>query len=62
MEVSAGTGHGLIDARIQRAGVERKVRLTVPRFVSAGHLLQRSDFVATVPEQLARHLATPFGA
>lgn len=58
--VSAGTGHGLIDARIQRAGVERKVRLTVPHFVSVGHLLQRSDLVATVPEQLARHLATPF--
>lgn len=58
--VSAGTGHGQIDARIQRAGIDRKVRLTVPHFVSVGHLLQRSDLVATVPEQLARHLAAPF--
>ena len=58
--VSAGTGHGHIDTLIQRAGVERRVRLTVPHFVSVGHLLQGSDLLATVPEQLARHLAAPF--
>lgn len=59
--VSAGTGHGKVDELIRRAGVERCVRLTVPHFVSLGHILARTDLVATVPERLAQSLAEPFG-
>ncbi len=59
--VSAGTGHGKVDDLIRRAGVERTVRLTVPHFVSVGHILKRSDMVATVTERLAESLAEPFG-
>jgi DNA-binding transcriptional LysR family regulator len=58
--VSAGTGHGKVDDLIRRAGVERDVRLTVPHFVSVGHILRRSDMVATVTERLAESLAEPF--
>ena len=59
--VSAGTGHGKVDDLIRRAGIERRMRLTVPHFVSVGHILQRSDMVATVTERLAQRLAAPFG-
>jgi DNA-binding transcriptional LysR family regulator len=59
--VSAGTGHGKVDELIRRAGVERKMRLTVPHFVSVGHILGRTDMVATVTERLAESLAGPFG-
>ena len=59
--VSAGTGHGRVDDLIRRAGIEREVRLTVPHFVSVGHILQRTDMVATVTERLAERLAAPFG-
>lgn len=58
--VSAGTGHGKVDELVRRAGVERKVRLSVPHFVSVGHILRRSDMVATVTERLAQSLAEPF--
>lgn len=58
--VSAGTGHGKVDDLIRRAGVERSVRLTVPHFVSVGHILRRSDMVATVTERLAESLVEPF--
>jgi DNA-binding transcriptional LysR family regulator len=58
--VSAGTGHGKADDLIRRAGVERTVRLTIPHFVSVGHLLRRTDMVATVTERLAESLAEPF--
>lgn len=58
--VSAGTGHGKVDELIRRAGVDRTVRLTVPHFVSLGHILHRSDMVATVTERLADSLAGPF--
>jgi DNA-binding transcriptional LysR family regulator len=58
--VSAGTGHGKVDDLIRRAGVERTVRLTIPHYVSVGHLLQRSDMLATVTERLAESLVEPF--
>jgi DNA-binding transcriptional LysR family regulator len=50
--VSAGTGHGKVDDLIRRAGVDRKVALTIPHFVSVGHILRRTDMVATVTERL----------
>ncbi len=59
--VSAGTGHGKVDELIRRAGVERIVRLSIPHFVSVGHILQRTDLMATVTERLAESLTEPFG-
>lgn len=59
--VSAGTGHGKLDELLQRSGVDRNVRLTVPHYVSVGHILRNSDLVTTVPERLADRLIEPFG-
>lgn len=59
--VSEGTGHGLVDQRLARAGVTRNVRLTVPHFVAIGHILTHTEMIATVPERLAQSLAGPFG-
>lgn len=61
MVVSAGTGHGKVDELLHRSGVRRKVLLTVPHYVGVGHILQRSDLIATVPERLADRLLDPFG-
>lgn len=58
--VAEGTGHGKVDALLQRSGVERKICLTVPHYVSVGHILQSSDLIATVPERLADRLLEPF--
>jgi DNA-binding transcriptional LysR family regulator len=60
MVVSAGTGHGKVDELLHRSGIDRSVRLTVPHFVSVGHILQGSDLIATVPERLADELLEPF--
>lgn len=59
--VSAGTGHGKVDELLSRSGVVRTIRLTVPHYVSVGHILQHSDLIATVPERLADRLLEPFG-
>lgn len=59
--ISAGTGHGKVDEVLQRSGVQRQVRLTVPHYVGVGHILQGSDLIATVPERLADRLTDPFG-
>lgn len=59
--ISGGTGHGKVDELLQRSGVQRRVRLTVPHFVAVGHILSATDMIATVPERLAEKLAAPFG-
>ena len=58
--VSAGTGHGKVDELLERNGVQRRVRLTVPHFVAVGHILRATDMVATVPEAFAQQVVTAF--
>jgi DNA-binding transcriptional LysR family regulator len=58
--IAAGTGHGTVDEVLERSGVARQVRLTVPHFVAVGHILRDSDMVATVPERFAARVAGPF--
>lgn len=58
--ISANTGHGAVDDLLRRAGIDRHVRLSVPHFVSVGHILSQSDLMATVTERLADSLVKPF--
>jgi len=59
--VSTNTGHGEVDAILERAGIVRNVRLKVPHFTAVGHILANTDLIATVPERLARRCVAPFG-
>lgn len=58
--VSAGTGHGKVDELLRRTQAARTTRLTIPHFVSVGHILQRTNMLATVTERLAESLVEPF--
>jgi len=58
---AVGTGHGKLAELIQRGGVQRQVRLTVPHFVAVGHILATTDLLATVPERYAQCCEAPFG-
>jgi DNA-binding transcriptional LysR family regulator len=59
--VAAGTGHNTVDAVLERSGIVRNIRLTVPHFVAVGHILRDTDMIATVPERFAERVAGPFG-
>jgi DNA-binding transcriptional LysR family regulator len=59
--VAQGTGHGQVDEVMQRSGIQRRVRLTVPHFTAVAHIVQTTDLVATVPEPLAQRITEPFG-
>ena len=63
--IAAGTGHGRIDQALsealERQGLERRIRLTVPHYVALGDVLGHSDLIATVPERFAQRVTTPFG-
>jgi DNA-binding transcriptional LysR family regulator len=59
--VAEGTGHGMVDTAIQRAGATRHMCLRVPHFVAVGHILQTTDLIAVVPEAYATRTLAPFG-
>lgn len=62
LAVSAvGTGHGVVDEVIQRAGIVRDVRLHVPHFGAVGHIVQNTDLIAVVPQAYADRTVGPFG-
>ncbi len=62
--IAAGTGHGRIDEAIsealERQGLQRRIRLTVPNYVALGDVLGHSDLIATVPERFAQRVTRPF--
>ena len=58
--VAAGTGHAQMDESIDKKGIRRKIKLTVPHFVAVGHILSTTDMISTVPERYARECLKPF--
>ncbi len=59
--VSEGTGHGVVDEVVARAGIRRRLRLTVPHFMAVGPVLQATDMIAVVPQRFAECACGPFG-
>ena len=55
---TCGTGHGIVERSLEAKGIQRKVGLTVPSFLGIATIITSLDYVATLPEQLARHLAS----
>jgi DNA-binding transcriptional LysR family regulator len=58
--VAAGTGHGRVDEALERQGLQRRMRLTVPHYVALGDVLSHCDLIATVPERFAQRVTQPF--
>jgi DNA-binding transcriptional LysR family regulator len=62
--IAAGTGHGRVDGALsealERQGLQRRIRLTVPHYVALGDVLGHSNLVATVPERFAQRVSAPF--
>ena len=58
--IAAGTGHGRVDEALERQGLQRSIRLTVPHYVALGDVLSHSDLIATVPERFAYRVIGPF--
>ena len=59
--IAAGTGHGRVDEALERQGLQRNIRLTVPHYVALGDVLSNADLIATVPERFAQRVTAPFG-
>jgi DNA-binding transcriptional LysR family regulator len=50
--------NGSIDQAMAKAGLRRSIRLTLPHYLVAPHVVAASDLVVTIPERFARHTVT----
>jgi DNA-binding transcriptional LysR family regulator len=55
---TSGTGHGVLDRTLDAKRIKRRVGLTVPSFLGIAPIITSTDYLAILPEQLARHLAS----
>jgi DNA-binding transcriptional LysR family regulator len=57
-----GTGHAKADVMLDslKKGLQRKVRLRVPNFLSVPHIVSQTELLATVPEKLAQEWGERF--
>jgi DNA-binding transcriptional LysR family regulator len=54
---TCGTGHGVFEKALEGRSIRRRVGLTVPSFLGITSIITTLDYLAVLPEQLARHLA-----
>lgn len=59
--VATGNDHSEVDRLLERKGVERRIRATVPHFSAVGRILQTTNLIATLPSRMYDIIATPFG-
>ena len=52
-----GTGHGIVETMLERAGIEPDVVLKLPHFLAAPIVIAETDLVVTVPQRLGEVFA-----
>jgi len=53
-----GTGHGIVEKTLEAKNIRRRVGLVVPSFLGIASIITSLDYLAVLPEQLARDLAS----
>jgi DNA-binding transcriptional LysR family regulator len=59
--VAKGTGHGIVEEELARAGIKRPVRLALPHFAAVPYIISESDLVVTVTDKFAEATRERFG-
>jgi DNA-binding transcriptional LysR family regulator len=54
---TCGTGHEVVEKTLEARNIRRRVGLAVPSFLGITSIITQLDYLAVLPEQLARHLA-----
>lgn len=60
VQVAPGRGYRELAQTYMRLGIERKIAVTVPSFITAAAIIAKTDFVATIPESLTEFLGERF--
>lgn len=59
--VASGDHSEMLEKIMSLEAPQRKIRLSIPHFLSAGYLLRDTNLIATLPNTLAEILCEPFG-
>jgi DNA-binding transcriptional LysR family regulator len=59
--IVSGTGHGLLSAALQAAGMTRRERVRLPGFLGLSAILTTSDLIATLPRHIGETIARTAG-
>ncbi len=54
---TCGTAHGIVEKTLEAKNIRRRVGLVVPSFLGIASIITTLDYLAVLPEQLARHLS-----
>ena len=54
---SEGTGHAIVERTLRKHGLDSRVAVRVPHFLSLPMIVGSSDLVATVPRRTAQQIA-----
>ncbi len=54
---TCGTAHGVVEKALEAKSIRRRVGLAVPSFLGVASIITTLDYLAVLPEQLARYLA-----
>ena len=54
---TCGTGHAILEKALEAKRVRRKVGLSLPSFLGLAPVVSSLDYIATMPERLADHIA-----
>jgi len=54
---TCGTGHSILEKTLEAKRLRRRIGLTVPSFLGLTPVLASLDYIATLPERLALHIA-----
>ncbi|MEP7354735.1 MAG: LysR family transcriptional regulator, partial [Acidobacteriota bacterium] len=54
---TSGTGHAMLEKTLEAKRLRRKIGLTMPGFLGLAPVLSTLDYIATVPERMAQHIA-----
>jgi DNA-binding transcriptional LysR family regulator len=60
MVASHESPYDRINQRLEKAGIGKRVKFSVPHFTAVPYIISNSDLVVTVPQKLAESAATPF--
>jgi len=55
---TCGTAHGVVEKTLEAKNIRRRVGLAVPSFLGIVSIITTLDYLAVLPEQLARHFAS----
>jgi DNA-binding transcriptional LysR family regulator len=55
--VTSGTGHLIVDRKLEALGIQRRIAVRIPNFLGVGTIVSMTDYICTLPRRAALIMA-----